>query len=346
MVQTLPLSALLFLVGKKDPANFPLVGGGLIAAGLVYVLIACLIKFIGTNFIKRLFPPVVTGPVIMVIGLSLAPNVLPESSDWHLALTAIMTVIIVSIFTKGFFKLVPILIAIIISYTVAICCGDVNISALSSKIATGPLFIDFSSYSLPKFDLNAIATIAPIAFVGLMEHIGDLKTNGAVVGKDFFENPGLHRTLLGDGVATMFAGFIGGPANTTYSENTGVLAVTKVYDPKILRIAACFAITLGIFNPVSIFLQSIPRAIISGISLFLFGMITSIGMRTLSDSKLDFSNSRNLMIVSLILITGLSGISIQLSDTVQLQGISLAALIGLISNFIFHIALPDNPDDD
>ena len=208
---------------------------------------------------------------------------------------------------------------------------------------------------LPKFSFSAIMTIAPIAIVTSMEHIGDLTTNGAVVGRNFFKNPGLHRTLLGDGLATMLAGFLGGPANTTYSENTGVLAVTRNYNPAIIRMAAVVAIFIGILKPFGVLLQTIPEPVMGGVSFILFGMIASIGMRTIAHSKLDFSNSRNLLIVSLILVAGIGGVELQLPDLtlfgttikgIALKGIGLAALVGLVSNLILHILLPDNPDND
>ena len=196
-------------------------------------------------------------------------------------------------------------------------------------------------------------TIAPIAIVTFMEHIGDVTTNGAVVGRDFFRKPGLHRTLLGDGLATMLAGFIGAPANTTYSENTGVLAVTRNYNPAVLRLAAVFAILLGLIKPVGAVLQTVPVPVMGGVSFILFGMIASIGMRTISEAQIDFSHSRNLIIVTLILVTGLArpvpnlspGISVHVGK-LQLAGIGLAALVGLFANLLLHIVLPDNPDSD
>ena len=343
-------------VGQRSPELMPYATGGLIAAGITYVIIALLVKLIGANFIHRLLPPVVTGPVIIVIGLHLAPvAVQMAAKNWILAIVSILTIIFVSVYTKGFFKLVPIILGIIAGYIAAFCMGEIDFTAVNKVIANGDIFVSGGDFMLPKFSFSAIMTIAPIAIVTSMEHIGDLTTNGAVVGRDFFKNPGLHRTLLGDGLATMLAGFLGGPANTTYSENTGVLAVTRNYNPAIIRMAAVVAIFIGILKPFGVLLQTIPEPVMGGVSFILFGMIASIGMRTIAHSKLDFSNSRNLLIVSLILVAGIGGVELQLPDLtlfgatvkgIALKGIGLAALVGLVSNLIMHILLPDNPDND
>lgn len=330
-------------VAGEDGSGLPQALGGVICAGLVYLLIALIVKLGGTRIIKRLFPAVVTGPVIMVIGLSLAPiGVSMASSDWLLALVAMVTIIAVSCFMKGFFKLVPILIGIFAGYAVAAILGRVDYSAMQNS---GSLFIGAENFTFPKFELSAILTIMPIAIVSVMEHIGDITTNGAVVGKDFFEKPGLHRTLLGDGLATMCSGLFGGPPNTTYSENTGVLAVTGNYNPSIIRIAAAFAILLGVFSPVGAFLHSIPVAVMGGVSFILFGMIASVGIRTISNAQLDFNRSRNLIIVALILVCGLGGVKLSIGSF-AVEGIGLSALVGMIANLILHIILPDDPDND
>ena len=343
-------------VGQRSPELMPYATGGLIAAGVTYVIIALLVKLIGADFIHKLLPPVVTGPVIIVIGLHLAPvAVQMAAKNWILAIVSILTIIFVSVYTKGFFKLVPIILGIIAGYIAALCMGEIDFTAVNKVIANGDIFVSGGDFMLPKFSFSAIMTIAPIAIVTSMEHIGDLTTNGAVVGRDFFKNPGLHRTLLGDGLATMLAGFLGGPANTTYSENTGVLAVTRNYNPAIIRMAAVVAIFIGILKPFGVLLQTIPEPVMGGVSFILFGMIASIGMRTIAHSKLDFSNSRNLLIVSLILVAGIGGVELQLPDLtlfgtaikgIALKGIGLAALVGLVSNLVMHILLPDNPDND
>ncbi len=330
-------------VAGEDGSGLPQALGGVICAGAVYLLMSLIVKMGGVRIIKRLFPAVVTGPVIMVIGLSLAPiGVGMASSDWLLALVAIVTIIAVSCFMKGFFKLVPILVGIIAGYAVAAALGRVDYSAIHE---TQQLFIGAGNFTLPQFEWSAILAIMPIAIVSVMEHIGDITTNGAVVGKDFFEKPGLHRTLLGDGLATMFSGLIGGPPNTTYSENTGVLAVTKNYNPGVIRIAALVAILLGVFSPVGAFLRTIPVAVMGGVSFILFGMIASVGIRTISNAQLNFNRSRNLIIVALILVCGLGGVKV-VAGTVVIEGIGLSALVGMLANLLLHIILPDDPDND
>jgi uracil permease len=330
-------------VAGEDGSGMPYALGGVICAGVVYLIMSLIVKMGGANIMKRLFPAVVTGPVIMVIGLSLAPiGVSMASSDWLLALVAILTIIAVSCFMKGFFKLVPILLGIVAGYAVAAALGRVDYSAMQN---TGGLFIGAENFTFPKFGISAILAIMPIAIVSVMEHIGDITTNGAVVGKDFFKKPGLHRTLLGDGLATIFSGLIGGPPNTTYSENTGVLAVTKNYNPSVIRIAAGFAILLGVISPVGAFLRTIPVAVMGGVSFILFGMIASVGIRTISNAQLNFNRSRNLIIVALILVCGLGGVEFSIGSVV-IKGIGLSALVGMIANLILHIILPDDPDND
>ncbi|MBD5779203.1 uracil-xanthine permease [Pelagicoccus sp. NFK12] len=336
------IGAIKTVVGE-DGSGLPKALGGVICAGLFYLLFSLVVKFGGAKLMKRLFPAVVTGPVIMVIGLSLAPiGVEMASSDWLLSLVAIFTIIAVSCFMKGFFKLVPILIGILTGYLVAAILGRVDYSALQ---ASGGVFIGADSFVFPVFDWTAILAIAPLAIVTSMEHIGDITTNGAVVGKDFFKKPGLHRTLLGDGLATVASGLIGGPPNTTYSENTGVLAVTKNYDPAVLRLAAAMAIGLGLFSPVGAFLRTIPVPVMGGVSFILFGMIASVGIRTIANAQLNFNRSRNLIIVALILVCGLGGVKLPLGELV-IEGIGLAAMVGMLANLVLHLILPDDPNDD
>lgn len=330
-------------VAGEDGSGLPAALGGVIAAGLVYIIISLIVRLGGTALMKRLFPAVVTGPVIMVIGLSLAPiGVSMASSDYLLSLVSILTIIAVSCFLKGFFKLVPILIGILVGYLLAAVLGKVDYGAMQSSDG---ILISLDNFTLPQFQLNAVLAIMPIAIVSVMEHIGDITTNGAVVGKDFFKKPGLHRTLLGDGLATMFSGLIGGPPNTTYSENTGVLAVTKNYNPAVIRIAAAFAILLGLFSPIGGFLRTIPVAVMGGVSFILFGMIASVGIRTISNAQLNFNRSRNLIIVALILVCGLGGVQVPIGN-VTIEGIGLAALVGMLANLVLHILLPDDPDND
>jgi len=329
--------------------NLANVKGGIMVAGLVYAIISLIIRFLGVEFIQKLFPPIVTGPIIMVIGLNLSPTAIdmafyngsrsnpfdPKSAI--IALIVVATMIIVSIFAKGFFKLVPILISVAVGYFVAGLLGKFDISS----VANADLFTFSNEYvrekllTMPNFSATGIAAIAPIAFVVFIEHIGDITTNGAVVGKNFLKDPGVHRTMLGDGVATMFAGLIGGPANTTYSENTGVLAVTKVYDPSILRIAALFAIGFSMLGHLSSLLRSIPPAVMGGVSIILFGMIASVGVRILINARLDFAHSRNLMISAVIFVLGIglgsTGIPIY---GLTFSGLAVAAVFGVVINLI------------
>lgn len=330
--------------------------GGIIVSGIIYLILAALVFLLGADRIRSFFPPIVTGPVIVVIGITLAPvaigNIVTTHNadgvqfastlqNWIIALIVITVIIVASIFAKGFFKLVPILSGLVAGYLVCVIfdiTGVFGYKLISTDVIKDAAIVnnifDFKNFfTLPKFSLSSIMLIAPIALVTFMEHIGDITTNGTVVGKDFFKDPGMHRTLLGDGVATIFAGLIGGPANTTYSENTGVLAVTKVYNPFVIKIAAVFAIVLGILGKFGAVLQTIPAPVLGGMSVILFGMIAAIGMRTLSDAKLDFTDSRNLIIVALILVFGLGlADGIQITENISISGLFVAVLLGATAN--------------
>ena len=324
--------------------------GGIMVAGACYLIFALIVKLIGPQRVKKLFPAIVTGPVIIVIGLTLAPTVIFNDitgdfvggllwTKWVVAASVVVTVVIVSICIKGFFKLLPILCGLIVGYIVAVLlhlyvplAEDVT-PLMNFSAFKGVSVLQLPNFHLPKFSWSAIAIIAPISIATFMEHLGDITTNGAVVGKNFFEDPGLHRTLIGDGVATIFAGFIGGPANTTYGENTGVLAVTKNYNPQVIRIAAVYAIVLSFIGPFSAFLQTIPGPVIGGMSIVLFGMISSIGIRTMAEAKVDFTSSRNLLILSITLIVGI-GVTISVNENFEISGIALAALVGIVLNAI------------
>ncbi|MGL4343753.1 MAG: uracil-xanthine permease family protein, partial [Cellulosilyticaceae bacterium] len=321
---------------------------GVIATGFVYILMAGVIKLVGVEKVKSFFPPIVVGPIIMVIGLRLSPtaiNMLRIDSnaaaniDPKRALVAVIVVgivMVVSICAKGFFKMIPILIAVVCGYVIAFFFGMVDMTAIQEAS-----WIGFSPEAwaqlttLPDLSPQALAAvvgIAPIAFVVFIEHIGDITTNGAVVGKDFFANPGIHRTLLGDGLATIAAGFIGGPANTTYGENTGVLAVTKVYDPSIIRLAACFAIILSLCGKFTALVQTIPQAVMGGISIVLFGMIAAVGVRTVVEEQLDFTHSRNLLIAAVIFVVGIGVVDVPIGETITVSGLAIAALLGVVLN--------------
>ncbi len=323
------------------------VKGGVIVAGVVYVVMSYIIKVFGVDKVRSFFPPIITGPVIIVIGLRLSPTALSmagysvdetglghfDAQSLIIASSVVLTMIIVTIFAKGFFKLVPILISVFVGYMVAVAFHVVDFSHITNAPLIGLDSVSLESFlTIPKFSSSAISAIAPIALVVFIEHIGDITTNGSVVGKDFFKEPGIHRTMLGDGIATIMAGLIGGPPNTTYSENTGVLAVTKVYDPSILRIAACFAIVISLCGKFAGFVQSIPTAVMGGVSIILFGMIASVGLRTLVDEQLDFSHSRNLLISALILVTGISIDNVYITGTLSISGLAIAALIGVVLN--------------
>lgn len=353
--------------------NVPKAQGGIVFAGIIYLIFAVLAYFIGTNKIKKVFPAVVTGPVIVVIGINLAAVAIQDASgglslsgglNKELALNlliasfTISVVIICSIFAKGFFKLVPILLGIVSGYLLCIILSFLGIYKMDfSPIISAPFInIPFVSkdinnvpfMSLPVFDLGIILSIAPIALVTFMEHIGDITTNATVVGKDFLKDPGLHRTLMGDGIATLFAGLIGGPSNTTYSENTGVLATTKNYNPRLLRLTAVFAILLGLFGKIGAVLQTIPSPVKGGVEIILFGMIAAVGIRSLAESNLDFTHSRNLTIVGLILVLGLGfanlgGLNLHFPTfSLNISGLFIAVIVGVTMNII----LPDVDDID
>lgn len=349
--------------GAVHPDQIPYAQGGIIVAGLVYLVFALLVYLIGVDRVKKLFPPVVTGPVIVVIGVGLSSTAINDCTgtadlsqgidgaaglNIGIALFTLVMVVVFSIFAKGFFKLVPILLGIASGYLLCVILHFTGVFTMDfSAIQNSPWFnIPFATVdgdgvpfgSIPKFDAGVILSIAPIALVTFMEHIGDITTNSAVVGKDFLKDPGLHRTLLGDGLATLFAGLLGGPPNTTYSENTGVLATTKNYNPLLLRIAAVFAIILGLFGKFGAVLQTIPGPVKGGVEVVLFGMIAAIGIRTLAEANLDFTNSRNLIIVALILVFGLGigaigGIVIHIgSVSLTISGLFVAVIVGTIAN--------------
>jgi uracil permease len=320
----------------------PYACGGVVFAGLLYVLFALLIKAFGVRHVMRFFPPVVTGPMIISIGLILAPSAIANcSTNWLLAFIALVIVIIFNIWGKGMLKIIPILLSVIITYTIALAMHQVDFSQVASANLIGsPL----SRASFAKFSVNGIITIMPIALATIMEHIGDIAAVSATVGKNFIADPGLTRTLLGDGLATSFAGLIGGPANTTYGENTGVLALTKMYDAAVIRLAAVIAIILSVIPKFDAFVNTIPTAIIGGISLILYGMISAVGIRNIVENQIDFTESRNLIIAAIILVSALGftsygGLTFTIGKaTITLSGLAIAAILGIITNAV----LPGN----
>lgn len=326
--------------------------GGIIAAGVVYLIFAVIAKFVGAARIRKLFPPVVTGPVVMIIGLMLASTAIGYFSDgWSYLVggVVIITVIIVSLLCKGFIRMLPILFGLIAGYITCmiLTAAGIDIGLDYSLITEASLFT-VPEFFLPKFSASAILMIAPIAIVTFIEHLGDITANGAVVGKDFFKDPGLHRTLLGDGLASIFAGLVGGPANTTYSENTGVLAATRNYNPRTLEIAAVFAILIAFIGYVSGFISSIPSAVLGGMCIVLFGMIAAVGLRNLVENHVDFKNQRNVLIVGIMLIIAIGGLAIPIFPEagLSLSGVALAAVVGIILNLVLPERLGKLPEDE
>ena len=329
--------------------KLPYACGGIVVAGAMYLVLALIIKVVGIKQVMRFLPPVVTGPIIICIGLTLAPSAVTNaSSNWLLAFIALGTIIVFNIWGKGMFKIIPILMGVVISYGAAVLFHTLGMTnADGSAILSFAGFeaanwIGLPPFELCKFDLTAILVMAPIALATMMEHIGDMSAISATVGKNFVEDPGLHRTLIGDGVATALSALVGGPANTTYGENTGVLELSKVYDPRVIRLAAIYAIALSFIPKMAEIIGSIPSAIIGGVSFMLYGMISAIGVRNVVENKVDFTQSRNLIIAAVILVSGL-GFSGGLTFTVAgvsitLTGLAIAAIAGVVLNAI----LPGN----
>ncbi len=329
----------------SEAEKLPYACGGIVIAGLLYVILALIVKLVGIKKVMRFLPPVVTGPIIILIGLTLAPSAVTSvQTCWPLAIIALAVIIICNIWGKGMIKIIPILLSIVISYIAAIimhACGMTNADGsaiLNFENAASASIIGLPPFALAKFDISAILVMAPIALATMMEHIGDISAISATTGKNFISDPGLHRTLLGDGIATSLAALFGGPANTTYGENTGVLALSKVYDPLVIRIAAIIAIIFSFVPKFAALVNSIPTAIIGGVSFILYGMISAVGVRNVVENKVDFTNSRNLIIAAVILVSGLGfsgGITFTVAGTsITLTGLAIAALAGIILNAI------------
>lgn len=325
--------------------KLPYACGGIVVAGLLYLILALIIKLTGVKKVMTFLPPVVTGPIIICIGLSLAPSAVSNAStNWLLALIALVTIIIFNIWGKGMFRIIPILLGVLISYGAALimnACGMTNPDGsviLDFTNAAKASVIGLPPFTLCKFNLTAVLVMAPIALATMMEHIGDMSAISATVGKNFIEQPGLHRTLIGDGLATSFSALFGGPANTTYGENTGVLELSKVYDPKVIRLAAVYAIVLSFLPKFSEIISSLPAAIIGGVSFMLYGMISAIGVRNVVENHVDFTKSRNLIIAAVILVSGLgfsSGLTFTIGTTsITLTGLAIAAIAGILLNAI------------
>ena len=317
---------------------------GIMAVGLIYVIFAIIIKLIGKNWLDKLLPPVVIGPMIMIIGLGLAPSAISQiglssgaALEWQpivVALVAFLTTAIVAVAAKGFLKVIPFLIGIVAGYLAGVAVGIVDFTPITEAAIVGvPNFlIPFVSYT-PNF--SAILTIAPIALVTIAEHIGDHTALSAIMNRDLLKDPGLDRTLLGDGIATFVAGAIGGPANTTYGENTSVVGMTKVASVWVIGLAAVIAIVLGFFTKFTALISTIPNAVLGGVSLLLYGFISVNGLKVLIQNQVDFNNTKNVIVASAMLVLGLGGATISIVSgdlAVTISGMSLAAIIGIILN--------------
>lgn len=339
--------------GSSNVAMIPYACFGVACAGVLYLIMAALIRLFSARKIMRYFPPIVTGPIIMAIGLTLSQSAVNScSSNWIIALAAIVTVILCNIFGKGMVKIIPILIGVVVSYLVGVCMGAVDFSTVQTADLIGvPLRREMTVLALfdetfdPSMLITAIITIMPIALATIVEHIGDISAISSTTGRNYIEDPGLHRTLLGDGLATIAASLFGAPANTTYGENTGVLNLSKVYDPLVVRLAAVFAIVFSFCPKFAAVIQAMPTATVGGISLILYGMISAVGVRNMVENQVDFAKSRNVIIAALILVLSI-GINYSTAGaiifrvfgiTISLSGLAVGALTGIILNAI----LPD-----
>ena len=327
---------------------------GIVCAGLLYLVLAIICKIYGSKNVMKFFPPVVTGPIIIVIGINLAPSAINNcETNWWIAIVAIIVVIVCNIWGKGMIKIVPILIGVLASYLVAAITGNVDFSGVKEAAWIGvPFKMENTVIGLlagGKVDtgllVSSIITIVPIAVATMMEHVGDISAISGTVGKNFIEDPGLHRTLIGDGVGTAIAAVFGAPANTTYGENTGVLALTKVYDPRVIRLAALYAIILSFCPKFSALITAMPAATIGGVSLILYGMISAIGIRNMVENHTDFQKSRNVIIAALIIGLaigiGYSNDGAIVIGRVSLSGIAVASIVGIVLNAI----LPGKRDE-
>lgn len=318
---------------------------GIIAVGVIYCIVAVIIHFFGVKWLKWLLPSVIVGPMIIVIGLSLAPvaignitTAIENVAPWKNYLVAgvtFLTIVLVAVKAKGFPKIIPFLFGIVAGYIMALIVGMVDFS----------LFEGIRFFSLPKFqiigtyklDFSALAIFAPLAFVTIMEHIGDHQVLGSIMDRDFLEEPGLARTLAGDGIATLVAGAMGAPANTSYGENTGVVAMTKVGSVWVTGLAAVIAILLAFISPINVFIQSIPTPVLGGMSLVLFGMIAANGLKVIVEDKVDLGNIKNIIIISTMLVVGLGGMVIAFTNVIKLETMALAAVIGIALNLLFKL---------
>lgn len=338
---------------------------GVACAGLLYIALSLLFKFFGAGKVMRYFPPIVTGPIIIAIGLNLSQSAIDNcATNWWIAIIAIVIVIVCNIWGKGMIKIVPIILGVIGSYLIAALTGNVDFQPLKDAAWVGlPVSFDRTVFSLignvdVSLLISAIIIIMPIALATIVEHIGDVSAISSTVGVNYIKSPGLHRTLMGDGLATIMAAMFGAPANTTYGENTGVLSLTKVYDPRVIRIAAIFAVLFSFSPKVEALISCMPQATLGGVSLVLYGMISAVGVRNVVENKVDFSKSRNVIIAALIMVLSI-GINYSAagaivfavgSINISLSGLAVGALVGIILNavlpgkdYVFDENKPDDP---
>ncbi len=336
--------------GSSNVEMIPYACFGVACAGLLYLVMAALFKLFSAKKVMKFFPPIVTGPIIIAIGLTLSQSAIDNcANNWLVAIVAIVVVILCNIFGKGMIKIIPILIGVIVSYVVGIVAGEVDFTIVKDAAWVGiPIVKDMTVLGMfgENFDVSklitAVITIMPIALATIVEHIGDISAISSTTGRNYIKDPGLHRTLLGDGLATIVASLFGAPANTTYGENTGVLNLSKVYDPFVVRLAAGFAIVFSFCPKFAAIIQAMPAATVGGISLILYGMISAVGVRNVVENKVDFTASRNVIIAALILVLSIGikysaagAISFAIgSVTISLSGLAVGALVGIIMNAI------------
>ena len=346
--------------GLTASESLPYACIGVFSAGILYFVLAGFIAAFGAKKVMRFFPPIVTGPIIIAIGLTLSGSAIQNcNNNWWIALLAIVIIIVCNIWGKRMIKIIPILLGVLGSYIVAACFGLCDFTAVKDAAWLGVPFrwenTAFHVFQNPNWGLvvSAIIAIVPISLATMMEHIGDMCAISSTVGENYLEDPGLHRTLMGDGLATMLASLFGAPANTTYGENTGVLNLTKVYDPRVIRIAAVFAIILSFCPKFSALIACMPASTIGGVSLVLYGMISAVGVRNVVENRVDFTKSRNVIVMALILVLAI-GIKYGANDAINLgftslSGLAVAALVGVILNAILpgkDYEFGANPDAD
>ena len=341
-----------------EPGLLPYACLGVACAGILYLILSALFRAFGANRVMRYFPPIVTGPIVIAIGLTLAPSAINNcETNWLVAVVAIITIIVVNIWGKGMIKIIPILMGIIVSYIVAVIMGEVDFTGMIQAEWIGaPVMLDSTVFGLfaNGFDsglaVTAIITIVPLALATMIEHIGDVSAISSTCNRNYIAEPGLHRTLLGDGLATIVASLFGAPANTTYGENTGVLALTRVFDPRVVRIAAVFAIVFSFCPKFAALIGSMPPAVVGGVSVILYGMISGVGVRNLIENHVDFQKTRNVIIAAVVLVLSIGiaysaagAIVISAPDvTISLSGLAVGALAGILLNII----LPGKPGKD